>query len=277
MNYKTSFRKNLSFISETRRRLNVPAIGLFIVSIGGYSIAFLALRPNSSFIWEKTLVVNPYDVINLSLVLILISVLVWMGINIVWVIAKYSPPLINVDVFTPLSTGGTPHIRIQSNDSVEFESIVIELLSIDDPNWGDSIHTKRMGGKKTIEIKKNIGYGDTVEIPFMKSRDKDVLILVDGGGYSLPMVDEKVKYLDEEFEVLFQIRGLTANEKLKKNIGIYSGRVVHIWRNGFEVEMDGETYINTQNYIAWKEGSFRKIEDKKELKSLSKLAEGLPI
>jgi len=77
-------------IREVNKKVSISAFWSFILSLAGYVIAFLVAFPNSSLYGGQT--VNPYDVMNISLIIMVVVAILYIGHIIVWLYVKNSSP-----------------------------------------------------------------------------------------------------------------------------------------------------------------------------------------
>lgn len=217
MNYGS--RKIFVGVNKIRKIFSLSSTVLFIVSVGGYSIAFLTLKPDSSlFFMEKP--VSPYLVMNISLFFIVISVLSYIFVNLTWLFTRNSPPVVYIKPASPLGNRKFAYVEIQNNEPHGIKSIRLKILSLKDKDGINRIShfEERTDIKKIIDSSKN----QKVEIPILEGNDGAVWVLVDKRPEALMARNQH-----ENYEIVFDLYAKPNKEGQELFVGTYSGKFGH--------------------------------------------------
>lgn len=265
MSYKSMCRKAFLFVSPIRAKFSISAITLFIISIAGYGIAFLTLRPNSSLVNLENYVIDPYLVMNLSIVFIVSSFVFGAGINIFWLVAKKCPPLVDVkDYFLQ----DTAYLRIRNNESVDLDYVQIKMLGLSIDRMAQWNAIKDFDHNNIIKIEKRIVNSEKLDIPIAVGKNGFTNFQFDDGRYNLALDNLESEHSFKKYRIILEVYAHPVNEQKSLLVGIFSGIISHDRHNGTKL-FDGKKYHDDklvyQDMVRWEKASFKEIGKKEML------------
>lgn len=258
-------RKAFLFISPIRARFSVSAITLFIISIAGYGIAFLTLRPNSSLANLEKYVIDPYLVMNLSIIFIVSSFVLGVGINVVWLVTKKTSPLVDVEDYFLQNTA---YLRVRNNEPVDLDYVQIRMLGLSIDRMTQSNAIKDFDHNNIIKIEKRIVNSEKLDIPIAVGENGFTNFQFDDGRYNLALDNLESEHSFKKYRIILEVYAHPVNEQKSLLVGIFSGLIYHDRHNGTKL-FDGKKYHDDklvyQDMVGWEKASFKEINKKEML------------
>jgi hypothetical protein len=260
-----SNRKSALFYNE-HWRLIEGAFGIFTL-ISGYfqfGASFSASTPTEIF----GVIMNSFYMGNVSIYIFIGSLILFITFNILWIISKNAPPLVNL--YCPanrMSDGGEIYLEMKTTEPSGLKDAHITIISLFYGQQNLEL-AGNMNPYRIIRFGKELVKGELGEICIADTVEPQnrlhVRLNIKDRSYFLIVWDKAAKYWEGEYKMIFEFYAHPNDEKYPILVGTFEAIMIHKRYNMIDGP-DGD-------FIFWKQNSFKQVKEKSELKRLKKLS-----